>query len=622
MSGLAIGAAVQRVGIDIRDFNPGAPGSDISSAITAALAQADATYGALIDLCGLKAGVYGLHGVTINQPAITLRTATHVVLTKGANGSMLTIGALAESWIVDHPYFEGAGGTFSGASLTISGQAGSGKLIAPRLYNSLTYAIDFSAAGAGARFQCSDGHFNTYLGADGQTNDGQASIHLPNDSGNSVNRTFVDCSFEGYIASIDGGNENTKFVGGVGNNFTFTGRANKFLCQDMRITPLSHASVTFNTLSGIIAGGSIAGDVIVGGTSADTVFGPLSCASLTFNSGTGDPAFKLPNYAIGITAGGGVVDNGNNRIVLAGGDTAYADALKLDGTTGNYAKAVDSAALSIVGDIEFRAKIAPTTWTPGATMNVVNKWDPSGGNGKSYIFGILSSGKVFLYWNDIGGTSHFPDSGTAVGFSANQAKWIRGTLDVDNGATGNTVTFYTSDDGVTWVALGSPVVTAGVTTILDAAAAVEIGSQDHGSSGNYAGKIFRAQIYNGIAGTLVADFNPGSVAIRGTRQPTLHADSVAQQWVMQGSAWDWTRIERDTGQNGGQATFSGNSVLTAFAIPHKLQATPRIVHVNPGSAAANGVFSVTADATNVTVTYAVAPATASNNVVLWWEAKL
>lgn len=611
-----------RVGLDVRDFSPPAVGGNISAALTAALAAADAVSGALIDLRGLPAGTYLLGGVTINKPNITLMCAQHVILAPPGNVDMLTIGALAQNFVNHDLHIEGNGGVFATArGVVVSGQAGSMKLLAPRIIGMGGYCLAFTAAGAGSRFQCSDAEFGRYLGADGEANSGSAAIYLIGDGGLSTNRKFVNVSVNGYIATVEAGNENTSFISGVGNNFNFLGRANKFYVIGMRLTPLTALTVTFNILSGVIMAESIAGAVVIGGTSADSIIGPFSCVSVTCNAGTGDPVFALPNTIFG--AGySQIIDNGNNRVIGGGGDTPNADALVLTGAVGNYAKAIDSAALSIVGDIEFRAKVAMTSWVPGSNVNIINKWDPAGGNGKSYIFGILSSGKINLYWNDIGGTSHFPDSGTAVGFAPGQTKWIRATLDVDNGAGGNTTTFYTSDDGVTWVQLGSPVIAAGVTTILDSAAAVEIGSQDHGTTGNFNGKIFRAQILGSLGGAAVADFNPRAVGIRGTRQPTLHIDAPTVQWVMQGSAWDWGIVERDAAQNGGTATFSGNGVLTSFAIPHKLQATPRIVHVNPAAVAANGISFVTADATNVTVTYAVAPANASNNVVLWWEAKL
>jgi hypothetical protein len=73
--------------------------------------------------------------------------------------------------------------------------------------------------------------------------------------------------------------------------------------------------------------------------------------------------------------------------------------------------------------------------------------------------------------------------------------------------------------------------------------------------------------------------------------------------------------------NEGQATLSGNGSQTAFVIPHGVKKHPDrnpIATVTAASAAARGDFHVTADDTNITVTYATAPANATNNVVLNW----
>jgi hypothetical protein len=74
--------------------------------------------------------------------------------------------------------------------------------------------------------------------------------------------------------------------------------------------------------------------------------------------------------------------------------------------------------------------------------------------------------------------------------------------------------------------------------------------------------------------------------------------------------------------NGGTATFSGNGSNKVFTIAHGLASAPTKVLVTAGSDAAKGDFYVTADATNITVTYATAPASGTNNVVLNWYAEV
>jgi len=74
--------------------------------------------------------------------------------------------------------------------------------------------------------------------------------------------------------------------------------------------------------------------------------------------------------------------------------------------------------------------------------------------------------------------------------------------------------------------------------------------------------------------------------------------------------------------NSGTATFSGNGSQTQFTIAHGLAGTPKSWRVEAGSADAKGDKYVTADATNIYVTFATAPPTGSNNVVLVWSAEM
>jgi hypothetical protein len=71
--------------------------------------------------------------------------------------------------------------------------------------------------------------------------------------------------------------------------------------------------------------------------------------------------------------------------------------------------------------------------------------------------------------------------------------------------------------------------------------------------------------------------------------------------------------------NYGRATFSGSGA-TVFTFAHGLGAAPASVLVTPGHADVNGAFHVTADATNISVTFAAAPIAGVNNVVLNWAA--
>ena len=75
-------------------------------------------------------------------------------------------------------------------------------------------------------------------------------------------------------------------------------------------------------------------------------------------------------------------------------------------------------------------------------------------------------------------------------------------------------------------------------------------------------------------------------------------------------------------ENSGTATFSGDGTTTTFTIAHGLVSTPTTYYVEAASADAAGDKYVTADDTNLTVTFATAPPSGTDNVVLKWEAKV
>ena len=208
----------------------------------------------------------------------------------------------------------------------------------------------------------------------------------------------------------------------------------------------------------------------------------------------------VANYQPGSQVGTLTATRWNNAL---GNDIA----LVLPGVAGNYASTPDHARLDIVGDIDFIAKVASDNWTVGTVQTIFGKYAAGGAGTSSYIFRIqATTGKLQVLWSVLGGATLITaTSSAAVGFTNGVANWVRATLDVDNGAAGNDVIFYTSADGVSWTQLGTTVTTANTTSIYDSTTILTIGSLSPATTDLFVGKIYRAQIYNGIAGTLVFD---------------------------------------------------------------------------------------------------------------------
>jgi hypothetical protein len=180
-------------------------------------------------------------------------------------------------------------------------------------------------------------------------------------------------------------------------------------------------------------------------------------------------------------------------------------ALVLDGVSPGRAYTPDSPALEITGDLDIDVHVALTDWTPAANMAFVSQF--IGNSERAYIFQAITTGQLRLIWNEDGtaATQRQAQSTVAPTVTNGAPLWVRVTLDVDNGAAGRTVTFYTSSDGVNWTMLGTPVVQAGVTSVFDSSADVEVGSHSGGTQDRLIGEVYSARIRSGIGGTIVAN---------------------------------------------------------------------------------------------------------------------
>ena len=188
---------------------------------------------------------------------------------------------------------------------------------------------------------------------------------------------------------------------------------------------------------------------------------------------------------------------------LSGGRTEPIYFLSLPGIAGNYASTPDSAANSVTGDIDIRVKLAADDWTPTAAQIPISKWANAGSQG-SWILFLNTGASLSLYGTADGSTQYNADSTAIVSASDGATKWIRATREVSSGD----MKFYTSDDGVAWSQLGATVTVSAGSGFFDSSAAVNISGYNSGADFPFAGKIYRAQVFNGINGIKVVDFEP------------------------------------------------------------------------------------------------------------------
>lgn len=193
--------------------------------------------------------------------------------------------------------------------------------------------------------------------------------------------------------------------------------------------------------------------------------------------------------------------------------------LEFSGSAGNYASTPDTADVSITTAIDLRLRIAADDYTPAAIENLLAKWTEAGDK-RDYRLRMLTDGKLSLSWSTDGavGTVVTVDSSVALSTTDGAITWVRATMNEADGK----VNFYTSVDGDNWTLLGAADQGgAGATSINDGIALLEIGAQDVGTANNFAGKVYRAMVFDGIAGTLVFDADPQDVSTHGVTRITL-----------------------------------------------------------------------------------------------------
>lgn len=214
--------------------------------------------------------------------------------------------------------------------------------------------------------------------------------------------------------------------------------------------------------------------------------------------------------ALGITSSGGFASawadqsgNGRNLLQATGANqpihlpfagTKYG---YLPGVAGNYFSTPDSVANSITGDIDIRCEYSGD-WTPSA----VTVWGGKFLNSGQYSWRVYTdtSGTKWHFQYSIDGTAAPEVSVTATApFADNVVGWWRVTRESVTGY----VNFYTSPDGVAWTPLGTQQ-TGSAGALYNGTDPVQFGT----SAFPLSGQIYRAQIYNGIDGTLAADFDP------------------------------------------------------------------------------------------------------------------
>lgn len=215
--------------------------------------------------------------------------------------------------------------------------------------------------------------------------------------------------------------------------------------------------------------------------------------------------------------------------------------LTLSGAEADFVSTPDTSSLDITGDIDVRIDIQTAQWPSQDPVGLARKYGTTG-NQRSWAWWITDGGIIHFRWSSNGtSTAGFLFEAVSTvpavpGVDGRLA--LRFTLDVDNGASGFTCTFYTAPTlAGTWTQLGSTLIGSPVTSIFASTAVVEVGRTTAANLAGFTtapfrGRVFGMEIRQGITGTVRA--NPAF----DTREPeaTSWADSAGRTWTLQGRA--------------------------------------------------------------------------------------
>lgn len=219
-------------------------------------------------------------------------------------------------------------------------------------------------------------------------------------------------------------------------------------------------------------------------------------------------------------------------VVLNAPADATRRALVMAAGTSSQRSGPQSPGPNVTGDLDARVNLRMPSYVPGETQAIIGKWTNDAS--RSWLLLITSTGTLrYSAYNADGSTLVDKISSAPVALADNTDAWIRVVHDVDNGASGNDVKFYTSTDGTTWTQVGTTQTATGVVALNPSTSRYIVGHR--GSNSLTAGtKIYAIQVRDGINGPNIVPIMPEHWARSiGQYEPTLEGTPVVT-WLMAG----------------------------------------------------------------------------------------
>lgn len=238
--------------------------------------------------------------------------------------------------------------------------------------------------------------------------------------------------------------------------------------------------------------------------------------------------------------------------------------VELPGVLGVYASTADSTGNSVAGALTLLIRVAFSSLSPAAQQPILTKNDGVSGDQRSWGLFLTTGGQLLLTTSPDGLPSVNNQMTTTLashGVVENQPVWLKVDFTPSNGSN-RVATFSVylepqrvppapGDLDAMETVSGSPI--AG---LFNSTAEIRVGAS-YSSTAGIAGKVYRAQVMNGINGTVVADFDPSRWAGGRTVPSAIAGESYAltetsggraaiggTQFLVTGRRVNWSRNEQ------------------------------------------------------------------------------
>lgn len=217
-------------------------------------------------------------------------------------------------------------------------------------------------------------------------------------------------------------------------------------------------------------------------------------------------------------------DPGSDLFQLIGQNTGIRYGVKaggpwaaMPGTAGAKLTTPDSASLAVT-DVDLRVDMALEDWSQ--QCEAAGRY-VTAGDQRSWALLMATDGQMSFYWSPNGTLAS-----RIVQFSTENVRAYNGqrlacriTLDVNNGAGGYTLRFYTGrtvdDDEMYWTQLGDPITGGATTSVHDGSAGIELGEIAGLADTPMNGRLYAFKLLSGIgaAGTVVASMTTADAGV-------------------------------------------------------------------------------------------------------------